>query len=35
MRIEPPLIIGEDLLSRVVEAINGSLEDVEKVLLGG
>jgi putrescine aminotransferase len=34
MRIEPPLIIGEDLLSEVVKALRESLEDVEKVLPG-
>jgi len=35
MRIEPPLIIGKDLLSLVVKAISESIEDVEKALSGG
>lgn len=32
MRLEPPLVITEELLARVVEALNGALQDVETVL---
>jgi putrescine aminotransferase len=32
MRLEPPLIISEELLKRVIEALLKSLQDVEKVL---
>lgn len=32
MRLEPPLIISEELLSRVVEALKGALHDAEMVL---
>jgi len=32
MRLEPPLVISEELLSRVIEAFKGALQDVEALL---